>query len=396
MTRVSPATDQFADLPFAPDEDPYVIRHGGFYRRWLSMIEDRTVLEEVVSRLRGTTDEVWVPAWREVGRRYEEEGDRLEAAGDQRAARDAYLQAKTYYSIGRFPSGSLTPLKAEVDRDCVRAYLKAAAHLDPPLQQISVECEGKAIPCHYRAPATASPEQPVPGVLIMCGADVFKEDRGWAADYALDNGMASLVMDAPGTGENPFPYVPESVGAWMAAVDWLADRPEIDGDRIGAFGISRGGYSVLQLAGSYPERVQAAVASAGHPFGYRMGREELERFVENRNRRSEYVFGAPGDGPSFPPSSVEAEEEHFRQWALSELGLVDRIVCPILMINGKRDHLAPIGNIYYMLEHGPTTGREARVYPDDGHCAFKHLPEWGPASFRWLAFRLDTVARYPR
>ena len=34
---------------------------------------------------------------------------------------------------------------------------------------------------------------------------------------------------------------------------------------------------------------------------------------------------------------------------------------PILMINGKKDHLAPIGNIYFMLENGPALGREARI-----------------------------------
>jgi hypothetical protein len=59
------------------------------------------------------------------------------------------------------------------------------------------------------------------------------------------------------------------------------------------------------------------------------------------------------------------------------------------MINGKRDHLAPIGNIYFMLEHGPVGGREARVYPESGHCAFEHSREWAPASFAWLAGKLS-------
>ena len=92
--------------------------------------------------------------------------------------------------------------------------------------------------------------------------------------------------------------------------------------------------------------------------------------------------------PRFPPTTVEQEEALFERWSLSELGLVEKIVCPVLMINGKQDHLAPIGNIYYMLEHGPVTGKEARVYPDDGHCAFRHFKEWAPESFRWLRERL--------
>ena len=59
----------------------------------------------------------------------------------------------------------------------------------------------------------------------MCGGDMFKEDRGWAGEMALEHGLATLVMDGPGTGENPFPYEPESVVAWKAAVDYLAARP---------------------------------------------------------------------------------------------------------------------------------------------------------------------------
>jgi hypothetical protein len=41
-----------------------------------------------------------------------------------------------------------------------------------------------------------------------------------------------------------------------------------------------------------------------------------------------------------------------------------------------------------MLETGPVTGKEARVYADAGHCAFKHYQEWAPASFAWLRDKL--------
>ncbi len=195
-------------------------------------------------------------------------------------------------------------------------------------------------------------------------------------------------MDAPGTGENPFPWEPESVRAWVAALDALAARPEVDGARLGAYGISRGGYSVMQLAGTVPERLGAVVAVAGHPFGYRMSPEELAAFVEARNRRSAVRFGAPDGPPSFPAWSEEREEAIFRRWALSELGLLDRIARPVLMIDGGRDHLAPIGNIHFMLESGPVGTRTARIHPEAGHCAFEHSRDWVPASFAWLARQL--------
>lgn len=374
-------------LGFAPREDPFVVEHGGFYRRWFSMIDDIAELESVVATLEATTEDKWIPVWKAAGLRHEEAGDAHEAAGDFTAARKAYLQAKTYYAIGRFP-GEITSAKAAVSEDCARAYRKACAHLDPPLDVVSVECDGEEIRAHLRIPPGASATNPAPAVLIMCGADVFKEDRGWAGEMAMDEGLASLVMDGPGTGENPFPWDPASVKAWIAAIDYLADHPAVDAERIAAFGISRGGYSVMQLAGSYPEKVKAVVAIAGHPFGYEMSEEELDAFVEARNRRSEFVFGEPGGPPSFPTWSREKEQSIFDSWALSKLGVLDKITQPVLMINGKLDHLAPVGNIYFMLEHGPATGREARVYPDAGHCAFKYYREWAPASFAWIRDKL--------
>jgi len=374
-----------ASLGFAPNEDPFVVQHGGFYRRWLSMFDDLDELRTIVASLETTTEDKWVPVWRAAGRRHEDEGDRLAGRNDIAGARREYMLAKTFYSIARFP-GEITPLKAEVSADCARAYRKACEHLDPPLEVVEIECEGRSIRAHFRAPRGKGP---VPAVLIMCGSDMFKEDRGWASEFALEHGLATLVMDAPGTGENPFPWAPESVKAWVAAIDWLAARPEVDAKQIGAFGISRGGYSVMQLAGTYPEMVRAVVAIAGHPFGYRMSEDEMQAVVDARNARSTFVFGAPGDPPSFERWSVKRENEVFARWSLSELGILDRITQPLLLINGKHDHLAPIGNIYFMLENGPVTGREARVYPDDGHCAFKHYREWAPASFAWLKEKLS-------
>lgn len=372
-------------LGFAPSEDPFVVEHGGFYRRWLSMVDDLDELRSVVETLEGTTEDVWIPVWREAGRRHEAEGDRRAGVGDTAGARRAYLQAKTYYAIGRFP-GEITSAKTEISEECRTAYMKAAAFLDPPLEVVDVPHEGQTIKAHFRAPRATTPGA---AVLVMCGADVFKEDRGWAGDLALEHGMASLVMDAPGTGENPFPWAPESVTAWVAAIDYLRERTEVDPDRIGAFGISRGGYSVMQLAGTIPERVKAVVANAGHPFGYRMTDAEMDEFVGHANRRATWKFGAADGPPSFPPTTRQQEEDKFSRWALSEQGVLDRITQPVLMINGKLDHLAPIGNIYHVLEHGPVTGKEARVFADAGHCAFKYQTEWGPASFAWLAEKLS-------
>src|SRR5690606_16240106 len=110
-------TAQPTQLGFAPNEDPFIVQHGGFYRRWLSMLDDIDELKAIVARVEATTEDKWVPLWREAGRRHEDEGDRLAASGAHDRARAAYLKAKTFYSIGRFPS-EISPVKAEISADC--------------------------------------------------------------------------------------------------------------------------------------------------------------------------------------------------------------------------------------------------------------------------------------
>ena len=66
-------------------------------------------------------------------------------------------------------------------------------------------------------------------------------------------------------------------------------------------------------------------------------------------------------------------------------------VFPMLLVNGKQDHLSPIGNLYLALESGPLTARVARVYADDGHIASKNEKEWGPVGWRWMREQLSRL-----
>ena len=191
-----------SDLPHVPGENPFIVARGGFYRRWIQMIDNIEEFENTVKKIDTTLESQWVPVWREAGQKFEKLGDDAEQAGDIKEARHQYLLAKTHYAIGRFPS-EITDLKKEISKDCSRAYEKACKHLNPPIEIVEIVCNSLKIRAHFRTPKS---DAPVPAVLIMCGADVFKEDRGWAADLALENGMAALVMDAPGTGENEFRF----------------------------------------------------------------------------------------------------------------------------------------------------------------------------------------------
>ena len=406
-TTESTRADRIAQLPVRADEDPFTVAVGGFYRRWLNLIDDIDLLSETVSTVTGTVDEEWVPVWSEVARRHVEQAEEALASGDRETARRLFLQAKTYYSIGRYPSpyhagspfapAEMGPLKARCYEDYLANFRRASELSDDPPETVTIAHGDHTAAGYLYLPPGASQEQPVAGVLVMCGADMFKEDREHYARGAVGAGLAALVVDGPGTGQTTFPHAPESIVAWQRALDLLASRPEIQAGRLGAFGVSRGGLWVLRLA-ALDDRVGAVASIAPAGVGYEGTAEERAAWREFRNARSTYWFGPADSKPQAPKLLTEEDQRsEFQTWSLKHNGLLDQLRAPALLINGKHDHLSPIGELYVALESGPPTGRVARVYADDGHIAARSEREWGPATWQWMRERLladgDTTTR---
>jgi len=387
-----------AKLPVKPDEDPFAVTIGGFYRRWFNLIDDMQVLIDTVKTIRSTEDEDWVPVWSAVAARYEKEADAALAKGDRAAARNAFLQAKSFYSLARFPapyhSGSpicppnMSPVKAESYQRYLNAYRQATELLETPPETVRVARDGMEATGYLRLPKGATASRPVPAVLVMCGADMYKEDREKYAEGALAEGMAALVVDAPGTGQTTFPHAPESVVAWQAALDALSNRKEIHGNQLGAFGVSRGGLWVMRLA-AHDARVKGLISCAPGGVGYWGTPEERAEWRKAAAERAKTNwFGPRGTRPAPKAISEEEQRKEFLRWSLKDNDLLDKLTMPMYLVNGKVDHLTPIGNLYLALESGPPTGRVARVYSDDGHIAARNEREWAPAAWRWLREQL--------
>ncbi len=384
-----------AALPVRPDENPFAVTIGGFYRRWFNLVDDLQTLIDTVATIRSTEDEDWVPAWSTVAERFENKANAALARGDKAYARKNFLEAKTFYSLARFPapfhSGSpicppgMSAIKAHAYQKYLDCFHKATALRDEPQEVLKVRRDGKEAVGYLRLPKGASAKNKVPAVLVMCGADMYKEDREKYADGATKEGMAALVVDAPGTGQTSFDNTPESIVAWQAALDALQARPEIDGDRLGAFGVSRGGLWVMRL-GAQDKRIKGLISCAPGGVGYwgtDEERAEIRRAAFERYKTN--WFGPRGTKPE-PKEMTEAEQRReFLRWSLKDNGLLDNLTMPMFLVNGKMDHLTPIGNLYMALESGPPAGRVARVYPDDGHIAARNEREWGPAAWKWLA-----------
>jgi fermentation-respiration switch protein FrsA (DUF1100 family) len=276
------------------------------------------------------------------------------------------------------------PLKSRAYERYLECFKKAASFLERPPELIRIQRDGKEVVGHLRVPASASSARRVPAVLVMCGADMYKEDREKYADGAMTEDLASLVVDAPGTGQTTFAHAPEAIVAWQAALDTLQARPEIDGARLAAFGVSRGGLWVMRLA-ALDSRIKGVISVAPGGVGYWGTPEERAEWRKAAFERAKSNwFGPRGTRPAPREPTEEEQRNEFLRWSLKDNGLLDDLKMPMYLVNGKVDHLTPIGNLYLALESGPPTGRVARVYPDDGHIAAKNEREWGPAAWRWL------------
>ena len=93
---------------------------------------------------------------------------------------------------------------------------------------------------------------PFPVLIITHGAGEFKENYVEMAEFLAAQGIASLALDMHGHGGSGGKSYHISIKDWVAdiiaAVDFIATRPELDKNRIGAFGLSSGGTAVLEAA----------------------------------------------------------------------------------------------------------------------------------------------------
>lgn len=138
-------------------------------------------------------------------------------------------------------------------------------------------------------------EGPVPAVVLIHGSG--ETDRGGLEYYAkifVRNGYAALIYDKRGVGKSGggpdawrYFSFDDLAGDVAAGVEYLAGRDDIDGDRIGLFGASQGGW-VAPLAATKSNHVafmvllSASVSSVAEDRLFeRAARLRTEGFTES-------------------------------------------------------------------------------------------------------------------
>ncbi|HWN96632.1 MAG TPA: alpha/beta fold hydrolase [Methylomirabilota bacterium] len=98
------------------------------------------------------------------------------------------------------------------------------------------------------------PESPKPSaaVIVCHGAGEFKENFFELCELLAARGVAALAIDMHGHGESAGDRFCVEMRQWVpdvqAAIDFLYNHPRVDGERIGAFGLSSGGTAIFETA----------------------------------------------------------------------------------------------------------------------------------------------------
>ncbi len=175
------------------------------------------------------------------------------------------------------------------------------------------------------------PESPgserLPAIVMANALSAVKEI--YLANYAerfAAAGFAVLVFDYRNFGESDGEprcrlYPHEQVEDLKNAITWLRRQPEIDPDRIGAWGVSLGGGHVIQLA-TFDRRIKAVVSVAPATNNWRNSLTTMPRgmfasllamLAQDRERRYESgaVNYSPLVAPPGQPASMPEEAYHF-------------------------------------------------------------------------------------
>jgi dipeptidyl aminopeptidase/acylaminoacyl peptidase len=175
-------------------------------------------------------------------------------------------------------------------------------------------------------------------------------NRGYA--YFEPNVRGSLGYGKAYTHLDDVEKRMDSVADIEAGVKWLHGRPEIDPEKVVAFGGSYGGFMVLASLTEYPDLWAAGVDVVGIA--------NFVTFLENtgdwRREHREAEYGSLEDDREFLES-------------ISPTNNIENIEAPLLVLHGANDPRVPVGEAEQIAETAAEQGVpvEKLIFEDEGH-----------------------------
>jgi pimeloyl-ACP methyl ester carboxylesterase len=318
----------------------------------------------------------WLDAWVANGDLHAGLAREAERRGHVLTAGRAWVRAALAYHFAKFVwLVDLARHRAAADR-AVAALRRAHGLLDPTAERLEVPFGGTVMVGTLRRPPALGR---VPLVLLLPGLDSTKEEFFNWEQVFLERGMATLSLDGPGQGETGYATSirADYEVAVTAALDALAGRAHrhVDLDRVGAVGVSLGGYYAPRAAAFEP-RIRAAVAIGG-PYDFGDCWDGLPQLT-----REAFVHH----------SGAAGEAEGRRLAGLLDLApVLPRLEQPLLVIFGRLDRLVPWRQAERVAAEAPNG---ELVMLDDGNHVCNNMPyRYQPLAADWMRERLTGQPR---
>lgn len=237
----------------------------------------------------------------------------------------------------------------------------ASAMVEPELVRFT-SFDGRQIPALLYKPKGAG--QRVPAVLSIHGGPEAQERPTYAYagfyQYLLSVGIAILapnIRGSTGYGKTYQRLIYRDFGGddlkdFNAAAQYLQSLDWVDGERLGVFGGSYGGFATLSCATRLPQYWAAAVDIVGPA--------NLVTFAK----------AVPPFWKRFMKEWVgDPDEDHDFLMERSPITYVDQLRCPILIIQGANDPRVVKAESDQMVERLRQLGRDVEymVFEDEGH-----------------------------
>jgi hypothetical protein len=287
-------------------------------------------------------DDAWFREWAKMGDHVEAEGRKAEAAGHKQTAASYLFRASQYYMAGeRFlhPKDS----GAETYKKAVKAFADGAAMITRPyIESVEVPYGDTSLSALFvHADEAISGGKPAPAMVFFDGFDITKEIQYFKGIPDLvARGISCLIVDGPGNGEairfRNLPLIAETERYGTAAFEYLAEREEVDAERIGVMAISLGGYYAPRAASLEP-RYACCIAWGAQWNYYDVWKNRFDRL-------------ASGELPSLsvPPDHLMwvlgADDQDHAMEILKGFdldGIVQKMRCPFLLVHGGGDEQIP-------------------------------------------------------
>src|SRR5437016_9193697 len=328
--------------------------------RFLSNGVDPNDFQSVTKRIERWDD--WNREWSACAAVHERMGKEAEEQEYYHSAGYHYFHAAITYHFGKFLFVHHPVELRTAHEHAIGTYQKGLPYFDFPGERVAIPYEGGgAMYGIFRKPwHTSKP----PVVILIPGLDSVKEELHMYGDDFLRRGMAVLAIDGPGQGEMEFEFplrfdyeVPIKY-----AIDYLERRPDVDAKRVGLMGVSFGGQFAVRAA-AFEKRLKAAIENCGP---YNQATNFKNRPLISRETMVHRLKAA----------NEEDALDKLQRFNL--LGVAEKVKCPLLVIQGRRDRLVPA-------EQGERIAAEAGshaelwMFEDGNHVCnnipYKHRPQ---------------------